>query len=246
MPTKKQSTDSQVETNLLGVHAKAKVHSKNKQQVIIIAVSKTQPLEKIETAISLGIKHFGENRIEEIEEKWKGLDKKLRDKTTLHMVGQVQSRKAARVVAQCDWVHSVDRLKLAKKLGEAADQLNKKINVLVQVNTSGERQKSGYWLADWFESKSEECLKLLENDLLEISKIKGVELRGLMTMAPFVQDEEVRRTTFRRLRKLRDHLVKANPSLDLEHLSMGMTNDYEIAVEEGATMLRVGRAVFEQ
>lgn len=142
------------------------------------------------------------------------------------MVGKVQSKKAARAVAHCDWIHSVDRLKLANKLSEAAQKLNKKIKILVQVNTSGERQKSGYWLSNWFENKSSDSLKLLERDLLEISKIKGVKLKGLMTMAPFSRDEEIRRTTFGRLSELRDYLVKSNPSLDLEHLSMGMTNDY--------------------
>jgi PLP dependent protein len=215
----------------------------------VIVVSKKRPLAQIRQAIELGITDFGENRVTEIAVKWGGLPVESRRKVTLHMVGRVQSRQARQVAQLCDWVHSVDRIKIAHKLSLQAEKLGKQLQVLVQVNTSGEASKAGYEVSEWFETGQPVQLESLESDLLQMHDLPGIAVRGLMTMAAVVSDQkeladENTRQTFRRLAKLKAHLNKKHPQLNLEHLSIGMSNDYHVAVEEGATMLRIGRGVF--
>ncbi|KKU17944.1 MAG: hypothetical protein UX28_C0003G0122 [Candidatus Pacebacteria bacterium GW2011_GWA1_46_10] len=201
--------------------------------VTVVAVSKTQPPGKIVEAIDADFTHFGENRIEEVEQKWTRLPQTMRRKVTLHMIGHVQSRKAARVVKLCDWVDSVDSLKLAQKLDTRAAELHKKLSVLVQVSFSKERNKFGYQPSAQF-----------ERELLAIHKLENIALRGLMTIAPLVDDPRKARLTFQKLAQLRKYLSEKYPQLNLAHLSMGMTNDYQVALEEGATMVRIGRGIF--
>ncbi|MCD6291077.1 MAG: YggS family pyridoxal phosphate-dependent enzyme, partial [Anaerolineae bacterium] len=150
-----------------------------------------------------------------------------------HMIGHVQSRKAASVIeGNYVMVHSVDRVKLARRLSRLALQAGRVQDVLLEVNVSGEPTKYGF--------KPEDLVPAVE----EIASLSGIRVRGLMTMAPIVEDTEQARPVFVALRELRDVMVLRFPELDWSHLSMGMTDDFEVAVEEGATIVRIGRAIF--
>lgn len=210
--------------------------------VRLIAVTKNHPLDCLRAAIAAGLTDLGENRVGELEDKVTALG---RDGLRWHMIGSVQSRKAARLVGLADLVHSVDRLKLARKLDAAAAEIAaapatppaptshaaSPCDILVQVNTSGEDAKSGF-------SRSEAV-----DAVLQIAELEHLRVHGLMTMAPFVDDEAVLRTTFRRLREVLDDVRAADPTVGPE-LSMGMTNDLRYAIEEGSTMVRIGTALF--
>jgi len=191
-------------------------------------VSKTRPVEVIRTAYELGLRDFGENRIEEAETKF-GL---LPDDIRWHMVGHVQSRKAARAVTPYVLVHSVDRMKLARRLDRFAGEAGRTLPILLEVNVSGEASKYGLHPAEV--KPAVEAMRGFEH----------LRIQGLMTMAPIVPDPEEARPVFVALRELRQRLAAHFPDLDWRHLSMGMTDDFEVAVEEGATIVRIGRAIF--
>lgn len=203
-------------------------------EITIVAVTKAFPAESVRAAYGLGLRHFGENRVQE------GLSKigELTDlgEAAWHMVGHVQSRKASDVAPGFDMVHSIDRLKIARKLHESRD--GPPLPVLLQCNVSGERSKYGWELAD------RSAWPGIVGEFRQISELDNLELRGLMTIAPWTREEQVLRTTFRRLRELSVFLAQAIPAVSWSELSMGMTDDFPIAVEEGATMLRLGRALF--
>lgn len=204
--------------------------------IILVAVTKTMPVEVIQEGYRLGLRHFGENRVEEGMIKIPQINEwAADDPPTWHMVGHVQSRKARNAVLYFDVVHSVDRLKLARRLSRFAGEAGKRIPVLLEVNTSGEASKYGYPADD------EAGLFVAVEAMRELPNI---EIQGLMTMAPIVTDPEDARPYFRRLRELRDALQARFPDLNWHHLSMGMTDDFEVAIEEGATMIRLGRAIF--
>jgi pyridoxal phosphate enzyme (YggS family) len=178
---------------------------------------------------------FGENRIEEAIPKQASLPEL--EGLEWHMVGHVQSRKARRVPGAFAMIHSVDRLKLARKLNRAAEDLGTRLPILLECNVSGESSKHGWPLmarATWPE---------VIDEFSEIRLLRNLELRGLMTMAPLTLDPEAVRPVFRKLRGLREFLIEAVPG-NWSELSMGMTDDFEIAVEEGATLLRIGRGIF--
>jgi len=196
--------------------------------VRLVAVTKGHPLDALEAALSAGLRDLGENRVEELEEKVAALG---RDVATWHMIGHVQGRKASRVAGAADLVHSVDSLKLAERLSRAALETGRELPVLVQVNTSGEAAKSGL----------EE--RAAVEEVLRISELPALRVRGLMTMAPYVDDETVLSSTFGRLRQTLEEVRRADAGIGAE-LSMGMTNDLEIAVREGSTMVRIGTALF--
>jgi pyridoxal phosphate enzyme (YggS family) len=158
------------------------------------------------------------------------------------MIGHVQSRKASQVVAYYDYVHSVDRLKIARRLSRFADQSGRTIPVLLECNVSGEASKYGFPLENWEQDGAVE--RAFFATVEEILALPGLEVRGLMTMPPYVDDPEEVRPLFVSLRMLRDALQGRFPSVDWRHLSMGMSNDFEVAVEEGATMVRIGRGIF--
>ena len=197
-------------------------------EVTLVAVTKAHPPQALTAALSLGIRDLGENRIEELEEKIGFLG---RDAATWHMVGHVQSRKARQAVELSDLLHSLDTLKLARRLSTFALERGVLLPVLVQVNTAGEDAKSGF-----DESQALEAIH-------EILGLGGVEIRGLMTMAPFVEDEGILRKTFAGLRRVQEEAGRL-PEYRGRELSMGMTNDFELAVEEGSTMVRLGTALF--
>jgi pyridoxal phosphate enzyme (YggS family) len=211
--------------------------------ITLVAVTKTHPAETVVAAYEAGVRHFGENRVEE------GMAKipAARDAITgpqpkWHMVGHVQSRKAQAAVEHFDYVHSVDRLKIAQRLDRFAQEAGLTLPVLLECNVSGEESKYGFELAGWeqAEAKRNTFFAIVE----EILELPGLAVCGLMTMAPFVADPEMVRPVFASLRRLLDALHKRFPSGDWRHLSMGMTDDFEVAVEEGSTMVRIGRAIF--
>ena len=197
-------------------------------EVTLVAVSKTFPPEAIEAAVRAGVRDIGENRVQEAYEKYQRLGRIA----TWHLVGHLQTNKAKRAVQFFDWVHSVDSVHLAKELSKRCEALQREVNVLVEVNTSGEESKYGV--------RPEEAAELVE----EVAELPGLRLQGLMTIAAIVPEPEEARSYFRLLRELRDDLVRRGIVESLPHLSMGMTDDFEVAIEEGATMVRIGRAIF--
>jgi pyridoxal phosphate enzyme (YggS family) len=197
-------------------------------EVTVVAVTKAHPPEALEAAIEAGIKDLGENRVEELEGKVRLLG---RDAATWHMIGHVQSRKAKQVAEAADILHSLDRMKLARKISASAGEAGKRMPGLVQVNFLGEESKSGF--------SRDEALDAIH----EILELPGLEVRGLMTMAPFVDDEKTLRDTFSGLRRIHEEAGTLEGYTGTE-LSMGMTNDFELAVEEGSTMVRIGTALF--
>ena len=197
---------------------------RNSDEVKLIAVTKYVTDSRVEEAIEAGITDFAENRPQNyVERKGKYSDK------TWHLIGSLQTRKVRDVINEVDYFHALDRDSLVKEIEKRAE---KEIKCFVQVNVSGEESKHGL--------TSEEAIDFIKS-LEQYSKIKVV---GLMTMAPFVEDEEILRNCFRRLRQLRDEIKGLNLSYaPCEFLSMGMSNDYKIAIEEGATHIRVGTAL---
>ena len=191
------------------------------EEVTIVAVTKTVESSAIATAFELGIRHFGENRVQEAEAKIGQLSG-LKPRPTWHMVGHLQTNKAKVAVEIFDIIHSVDSIRLAEVISRRAERT---IPILLEANVAGEASKSGFSLAE------------VEPALEAIARLPQLEIRGLMTIAPMVADAEQVRPVFRQLRSLRD-------SLGLKQLSMGMTDDFEVAIEEGATLVRIGRAIF--
>jgi pyridoxal phosphate enzyme (YggS family) len=190
-------------------------------EITLVAVTKTIDVPAIEAAFNAGIKNFGENRVQEAKPKIEQLTS-LRPDLTWHMVGHLQTNKAKTAVDIFDIIHSVDSLRLAETLSGRAQ---KNLPVLIEVNVSAEATKSGLLLPE------------VDETVKEIGRLPRIEILGLMTIAPWVSDTEEVRPVFRQLRQLRD-------ALGLRHLSMGMTDDFEVAIEEGATLVRIGRAIF--
>ena len=197
---------------------------RNVDEVKLIAVTKYVTDARVEEAIEAGITDFAENRPQNYVERKGKYSNKI-----WHLIGSLQTRKVRDVINEVDYFHALDRDSLAKEIEKRAD---KEVKCFVQVNVSGEESKHGL--------TSEEAIDFIKS-LEQYSKIKVV---GLMTMAPFVEDEEILRNCFRRLRQLRDEVKGLNlPYAPCEFLSMGMSNDYKIAIEEGATHIRVGTAL---
>ena len=192
-------------------------------EITLIAVTKGLTAQVVEDALKAGVRHIGENRVQEAWQKIGHLSN-LQPHPTWHMIGHLQTNKVKTAVDIFDIIHSIDSLRLAQALSGRA---KKPITVLLQVNIAQEEPKSGF-------SEIE-----LSKAMVEITRLPALEIKGLMTIAPLVSNPEEVRPIFRRLRELRD-------SLGLEHLSMGMSDDFEIAVEEGATMLRSGRDIFAE
>jgi PLP dependent protein len=228
----------QVQHNIAAACARA---NRNPADVTLIAVSKTHPAEAVLEAVSAGVQHFGENRVEEAENKIPAVNGQTHLPLTWHMIGHIQSRKAKEVVPLFNLVHSVDTVKLAAKLSGVAFEADKKLDVLLEVNVSGEESKYGFQATDW--SNQAAVQSALWEEVGQMLALPGIRVQGLMTMAPIVDDPEQARPVFADLARLRAALVEAF-KVDLPHLSMGMTDDYPVAVEEGATLVRVGRAIF--
>ena len=207
-------------------------------EIMLVVVTKTHPVESIYAVINAGARHLGENYIEDALPKIQA----LRDKTEIvwHMIGHIQSRKAASVAENFDWVHSIDRMKIARRIDQSLKEQKKSIPVLLECNVSGEMSKFG--CPAWDEND----WPALAEELAPIFEFKQLQIRGLMTMAPYFEKEELARPTFRRLRQLAEFLQPRFPDHKIEQLSMGMSGDYRIAIEEGATILRIGTAIMGQ
>jgi pyridoxal phosphate enzyme (YggS family) len=233
---------SHLEANIQSVQeriaAAAERAGRDPSEIALVAVTKTREPEVIRTAYDLGLRHFGENRVGEAETKVGHLP----DDITWHMIGHIQSRKAKRVVPLFQIVHSLDSVKLARRLDRFCADGAAPLPVLLECNVSGEESKYGFSANRWAEDGPQRE-KLLA-DIGEIVSLPNLRVQGLMTMAPIVADPEEARPVFVKLRELRDTLADAFPQIAWSHLSMGMTDDFEVAIEEGATMVRVGRAVF--
>ena len=202
-------------------------------EVELMAVSKTFPAETIAEAAALGLRLFGENRVQEFATKAAALGPK-RKNIECHLIGHLQSNKAARAAELFDGIDSLDSLRLAERLDEAAGRFGKKLPVLIEVKLSGEATKTG------LDPKSEEAAQLLER----LPDFPSLEARGLMTIAPWGAADDVTRACFRSLRTLRDRWAAAHPNLKLDVLSMGMSGDFPLAIQAGATRIRVGTALF--
>lgn len=196
--------------------------------VRLVAVSKAHPIEAIDAALGAGLSDLGENRIHELETK---VAARGREAATWHMIGHIQSRKARRALELADLIHSVDSAKLAERLSRAATEGGVEVAGLAQVNTSGEGTKSGFSHAEAVEQ------------IHRVAELPGLRMEGLMTMAPFVEDEGVLSAAFARLRGVLERLHGVTDAVGTQ-LSMGMTNDLEVAIREGSTMVRIGTALF--
>lgn len=210
--------------------------------VTLVAVSKQRSAAEIVEAIAAGVRHFGENRLDEALPKIADVQHMTDTPITWHMVGQVQDRKARHVVAGFDMLHSLDSVKLAQRLSQYATQREQVLDVLLEINVSGEASKSGWHALRWQEDAAQR--RALWDDIAQVIALPGLNVRGLMTMAPIVEDMEAARPVFAGLRNLRDALATEFPQTTWADLSMGMTDDFPVAVEEGATLVRIGRAIF--
>lgn len=210
-------------------------------EITLVAVSKQKTVEQILEAADAGLRHFGENRVEEGVEKIPQVNESARGNVTWHMVGHVQSRKAKPVVQHFDIVQSVDSLKLAKRLSRFAVENDRVLGAFLEINISGEASKYGLAGYNWYRDDS--VKEHLWRAAGAIFVLPNIEVKGLMTMAPYGAEEKTIRRVFTDLRHLRDELTREK-EMALPELSMGMTDDYQIAIEEGATMIRIGRALF--
>ena len=203
------------------------------ETITLMAVSKTVSSDKIRELYQAGQRLFGESRIQEFAGKTASLQD-LRD-AAWHMIGHLQSNKASKAAELFGAVDSVDSLRLAEKLNAAAEQVGKKLPLLIEINVGAEAAKSGVW------PESSELQAILR----AAAGWNHVEVRGLMTVPPFGEDAEAARPFFRRMRELRDEIAQQNlPKVSMGVLSMGMSHDFEIAIEEGSTTVRVGTAIF--
>jgi len=223
---------STIKDNLVRVYDRiskaAERTGREASSVHLIAVSKTKPLAMIEEALRAGITDFGENRVQEALEKVRP-----EDGATWHMIGPLQRNKAKSAVRIFDMIHSVDRLSLGQELDRRLQAAGRTMPVLIQVNTSSEETKAGV--------EPDRALELAE----QLSVLSGLSVRGLMTIPAYSPDPEDARPAFRLLRDTRDRIASAGVTgIGMDVLSMGMSHDFEVAIEEGADMIRVGTAIF--
>lgn len=207
----------------------AEKSSRKPDEIILVCVTKQIPVEFIKEALSGGINIIGENRVEEALEKKDNLPASVE----LHMIGHLQTRKAKDAVKIFSLIHSVDSLRLAEEINKRAGAIGKIQDILLEVNISGEETKYGF--------KPEDMLNCLE----KIASLKNIKILGLMTMAPFTDDADVTRPVFRELGQLAEIVKGKNiQNVEMKYLSMGMSQDYTVAIEEGANMVRIGSSIF--
>lgn len=215
-----------IETNIANACERA---GRNREEVTLIAVSKTKPVEMLKEAYDLGVRVFGENKVQELVDKYEALPKDIR----WHMIGHLQTNKVKYLIGKVEMIHSVDSLKLAETIEKESAKKNCITKILVEVNVAEEESKFGLHV--------DEVISFIE----KISTFKHIQLCGLMTIAPFVENSEENRTIFKNLHKLSVDIMEKNiDNRNVNVLSMGMTNDYEVAIEEGATMVRIGTGIF--
>ncbi|MBU5293372.1 YggS family pyridoxal phosphate-dependent enzyme [Anaerosalibacter bizertensis] len=222
-----------IKENLLKVQENienALIRSGRKNENIdIIAVTKTVDVDIINESINLGINNIGENKVQEIQKKYDNIN----DDVNWHMIGHLQSNKVKYIIDKVNLIHSLDRLSLAKEINKRAKAKDIVKDVLIQVNISEEKSKFGL--------KKEEVVPFIE----KILEMENIRVKGLMTMAPHVENPEEIRYVFRDLRNLGYKIENRNyENIEMKYLSMGMSNDYEVAIEEGSNMVRLGTALF--
>jgi len=227
--------DTKIESNIRLVQDRiveaAAASGRSAREVTLLAISKTFPVESISRAAEAGLSKFGENRVQEAEEKI--LHFRERSEFEWHLVGHLQTNKARRAAELFDCIHSLDSVRLADKLNHAALEVGKRISVLLQVDLGGEETKFG--------AGPEKVREIIE----ALSLHDGLRLDGLMTVPPFFEDPEQVRPYFIQLRELKDALESEQPGcLGRKHLSMGMSHDFETAIREGATIVRIGTSIF--
>ena len=202
---------------------------RRRDEVTLIAVSKTKPVSVLKEAYDLGVRVFGENKVQELMDKYEELPKDIH----WHMIGHLQRNKVIYIIDKVDLIHSVDSVRLAETIEKEAARKNLTVNILIEVNVAGEESKFGV--------SPEELPEFVE----QIAGLTHIRVQGLMTIAPFVEDSEANRRIFEDLRKLSVDIAEKNvDNITMRILSMGMTNDYSVAIEEGATMVRVGTGIF--
>lgn len=225
--------DKELQDNLKDVESKicaaCERSGRKREEVTLIAVSKTKPAEMVQTLYNEGVYDFGENKVQEILAKGPVLPNDIR----WHMIGHLQRNKVKQVIDKTCLIHSVDSLRLAEEIEKEADKHNLVIPILLEVNVAGEESKFGM--------TKEEALDLV----VLLSQFRHIAVKGLMTIAPNVENPEENRPIFRDLKQLSVDIINKNiDNISMDVLSMGMTNDYEVAIEEGATMVRVGTGIF--
>jgi len=204
--------------------------NRDPETIMLIGVSKRKPAHLIDQAIEAGHENFGENYIQEAMEK---IDLIGKDRACWHFIGHLQSNKAKFAVKYFDFIHTVDTLKLAREISKQAGKINKTQNILLQVNIAEEKTKSG--------ADAQQILDLAE----EVSQLGNLSINGLMCMPPFFNDPGAARGYFKQLKSLSQKIENKDlPNVSMTHLSMGMSNDFKVAIEEGSTMVRVGTAIF--
>lgn len=202
---------------------------RSRDEITLIAVSKTKPVSMLKEVYDLGIRDFGENKVQELSEKYPQMPSDM----TWHLIGHLQRNKVKQVIDKATLIHSVDSLRLAETIESEAAKKDIIVNILLEVNVAEEESKFGL--------KVDEALPVVE----QIAAFPHVRIKGLMTIAPFVENPEENRPVFARLQKLSVDIAKKNiDNVSVDILSMGMTNDYQVAIEEGATMIRVGTGIF--
>lgn len=209
--------------------AACKRANRNRDEVTLIAVSKTKPVSMLNEVYHEGIRCFGENKVQELTEKYDRLPEDVK----WHLIGHLQRNKVKYIIDKVELIHSVDSIRLAETIEQEAAKRNVIANILIEVNVAEEDSKFGL--------KVEDVLPIVE----EIAKFPHIRIKGLMTIAPYVENPEENRNVFASLQKLSVDIAEKNiDNVSVEILSMGMTNDYEVAIEEGATMVRVGTGIF--
>lgn len=198
-------------------------------EVTLIAVSKTKPLSMLQEAYEYGCRDFGENKVQELVEKYEALPRDIR----WHMIGHLQTNKVKYIIEKAELIHSVDSLRLAQAIEKEAARRERTVDILVEVNVAEEESKFGV--------RVDEVIPFIE----KLAQFSHIHVCGLMTIAPFVENPEENRPIFKNLHKLSVDIAHKNiDNVNVNILSMGMTNDYEVAIEEGATMVRVGTGIF--
>ncbi|MCI9236996.1 YggS family pyridoxal phosphate-dependent enzyme [Lachnospiraceae bacterium 50-23] len=202
---------------------------RKREEVTLIAVSKTKPLDTLKEAYDLGVRVFGENKVQELVDKYDALPKDIH----WHMIGHLQRNKVKYIIDKVDLIHSVDSLRLAEAIEKEAAKRGITVNILIEVNVAGEESKFGL------------APEAVDEFVEAVAQFEHIRVKGLMTIAPFVENPEENRSVFTALKKLSVDIAKKNvDNVNVSMLSMGMTNDYQTAIEEGATMVRVGTGIF--
>jgi hypothetical protein len=222
------------------VAAAARRAGRDPAAIDLIAVSKRKPVEDIRAAYAAGVRHFGENRADELEAKAQALAD-LAD-IQWHFIGHLQTRQSLAVARYADCFHAVDRLRIAERLSHQLVELGRRLPVFLQVNLSGEATKGGFAVSDWEHDEAQ--LQTLRDALQEVVALPALEPIGLMTMAPFEAEAAELAELFTRTARLGEQVADLLPDRNACALSMGMTQDYELAVEAGATHVRIGTAIF--